>query len=504
MVDKLEKFGNLIQNKISDSIEKSTTYLHRKITRTYKDAKLIFFYKTVVPESMELYKNSILNHRIKKGKLLDNSPSFTDHPKIAIDSTTSIIFNPIEKKYVYISTAPPIKNLVISGGGAKGIILTGVIKAFEEHEPGEIPLIDEIENIAGSSVGSILAALISSGIKADELIQALSKEDFPSLLGHSKIPIYKDGVPLMDCVRTNMKTSLLQRLEELDSKEDQIQEIIETLRSDAPRITFSMLQTLHELHPATFKSLTITATCRETGETFYFNAKNTPNMDVVTAVRASASLPIVLKPVRIDREHLAPGYDHVKPEKKSLTFTDGGCFNNIPVQTVQNAQRTENKGEQGQNLQTLALVFDETKTSNEQQSPFFEHKVKPHTLYDSTKLSEKFIRNILGKYLGGIKTSKKLTKIKESELEEIRLNYTQRNIPLKISIKTTDFKKAKKHEEKYIQKGYEQGKEYLNIHKGELFYRSFDNLEDLLKQIPEEKQEKVNELLPEFRKLIEK
>jgi predicted acylesterase/phospholipase RssA len=500
MLDEIFNKENLNIKNLRNKIENNTTYLKRKMTKIYKNSKLVFkLYDTVANDSIKLYRDIILKNRTKPIKLIK-----IEHKKIDIDETTSIIYNPIENKYIYISSAPPIKNLVISGGGAKGIILAGVLKAFEEHKNGDF--IAEIDNIAGSSVGAVVAAFISSGIKADDLINALSNADFPALLGHSKIPVYKDGLPLMNFVRTNMKTAILKRAAELDltdqTKRVQLQNIVQAISDEAP-LTFSMLQSLHEIDPAAFKSLTVTATCRETGDTFYFNAKNTPNMDIVTAVRASSSLPIILKPVKIDREQLLPGYSLVKPNKNALTFTDGGCFKNIPVDVMQDTQgqTAENRGEKGQNLQTLALVFDETTTPGEEQSPFLDHKVEPHTLYDSTKLSEKFLRDILGKYLGGIKTSKKLTKMKEDGLEEIRLNYTQRHIPLKIPLKTTDFKKAKKQEKMYIQKGYEQGQEYLDMHEGELFYRSFDHLEDLLKQLPEEKKETTHQLLPQLKKM---
>lgn len=40
--------------------------------------------------------------------------------ELRLDSSSSIIYNPETKRYVYIAPAPPIENLVISGGGAKG------------------------------------------------------------------------------------------------------------------------------------------------------------------------------------------------------------------------------------------------------------------------------------------------------------------------------------------------------------------------------------------------
>ena len=61
--------------------------------------------------------------------------------------------------------------LVLSGGGAKGLAHIGVIKALEENG---IP----IDYITGSSIGSIIGALYSSGYTPDQMIQVFESEEF--------------------------------------------------------------------------------------------------------------------------------------------------------------------------------------------------------------------------------------------------------------------------------------------------------------------------------------
>jgi len=80
----------------------------------------------------------------------------------------------------------PVKSvsLVLSGGGARGAIHLGVLKAFDDHNI-------KIDGISGTSIGAIIGALYCEGLlKMDKLIKLLSEwipeNDFKAL----KIPYY--------------------------------------------------------------------------------------------------------------------------------------------------------------------------------------------------------------------------------------------------------------------------------------------------------------------------
>ena len=62
----------------------------------------------------------------------------------------------------YIPANQPILGLALSGGGARGIAQIGVLKALEEAGI-------ETEIIIGTSMGSIVGGLYSSGYSVDEL-----------------------------------------------------------------------------------------------------------------------------------------------------------------------------------------------------------------------------------------------------------------------------------------------------------------------------------------------
>ena len=130
--------------------------------------------------------------------------------------SSSVFFNEKTKQYTYICPAPPIKNVVISGGGAKGVILPGVIKAFENHKVNEDTTFrQQLDNIAGSSVGAITAALVSAGLPADDIIRTTKATVFEDLLGKEKWRIAQTGEPLLDFIRNSMNEGIRHNLKSI-------------------------------------------------------------------------------------------------------------------------------------------------------------------------------------------------------------------------------------------------------------------------------------------------
>lgn len=64
-------------------------------------------------------------------------------------------------------------NAVFQGGGVKGISLAGAVKAAEEH--GIV-----FNRLAGTSSGSIVAALLAAGYSADEMKAVIEKTPWSS------------------------------------------------------------------------------------------------------------------------------------------------------------------------------------------------------------------------------------------------------------------------------------------------------------------------------------
>ncbi len=75
-----------------------------------------------------------------------------------------------------------------------------------------------------------------------------------------------------------------------------------------------------------------------------------------------------------------------------------------------------------------------------------------------------------------MKTEKRNTTHKKEGLDIIRVKYTQRNIPIKVDIRSTDFDKAKLDADKYIAVGYQEAFSYLENHKNEAIYKEINDL----------------------------
>jgi NTE family protein len=85
--------------------------------------------------------------------------------------TRDLPFNLSEK----IAADRPVIALALSGGGSRGFAQIGVLKAFEENGI-------QIDNIVGTSMGSVVGGLYASGYSAEELDSIISHTDWDNLL----------------------------------------------------------------------------------------------------------------------------------------------------------------------------------------------------------------------------------------------------------------------------------------------------------------------------------
>ena len=435
----------------------------------------------------------------RNNKQVNQSKHYLDEVR-KIDCDCYFVYRPETgksgNKFVYVTKAPPIENIVFSGGGAKGTVYGGVIRALEEKRNG-VSVKDLTRNVAGSSIGAMTAAFFAGGIAERDIHKVLHDTNLPALIGTPYKPVHKKAGALLNfmrnCLQENLKRlyPTVKAIEEctgygnLTEKERQS---IRALITDNLPLTFYMLRILTKLDRARFKDLSVTAVNRESGKVFVFNADNSPDLEIAIACRASCSLPIVLEKVTIEKRLLKIN------EPGVLTFVDGGYFNNIPFDVVDNKQAKIhgiNIGEQGQNLQTLVFLFDESslKSNPDGQSPFYKADTSHHQPIYNPGMFAKFFRNTISSVLGGIKVND-MTAVssKELQFQQVKAQFTQRNIPLKtLGITTMDFKKASNWFPSLVDTGYQQTREYLDNHENEACYYSFDNAASMLEFMPLEK-----------------
>lgn len=204
-----------------------------------------------------------------------------------IDTTiNSILKNNKTKAYT---------NLVLSGGGMRGIAHVGVIKALSEYK-----LLDSIKNILGCSAGSLVAFLYCIGYDEKELCEEIKKIDF-SKIKSSNTDItqifYKFGIDDGDEYDKMLKQYLKQK--KLDENID-----------------------FETLYKTTGMNLIVNGSCLNDKQCYYFSYKTHPRMSVVLAVRISSAFPLFFVPITLDNK----------------MFVDGGCNNNFPIEYFDNEQ----------------------------------------------------------------------------------------------------------------------------------------------------------------------
>lgn len=161
--------------------------------------------------------------------------------------------------------------LALGSGGARGVAHVGFLRALEEE--GIKP-----DYIAGCSMGSVVGACYASGISALEI-----KDVVLGIKARDLIDVSPNVITKMSLMRGKKMSNLL--VEYLGDKK------------------------IEEL-PIPFKCV---ATELHTGKIHVFDSGN-----VAKAVQASSSIPVIFRPVKIDKN----------------LFVDGGCLCRVPVGVV--------------------------------------------------------------------------------------------------------------------------------------------------------------------------
>jgi NTE family protein len=163
--------------------------------------------------------------------------------------------------------------LVLSGGGARGFAHLGVMQAL--NEAGIFP-----DVISGTSAGAIVGVLYADGYTPAEIMKILNS--------NSRYHYIRPTVP---------KEGLLQ-----------ISGIVRILKDNLRAKTFEELKI----------PLFVTATDLNNGKIVYFSSG-----EILDVVIASASIPVLFKPVVI----------------KNIHYVDGGVLDNLPIRPIENKCR---------------------------------------------------------------------------------------------------------------------------------------------------------------------
>ena len=208
--------------------------------------------------------------------------------------------------FSYAQTSPVIKNLVFEGAGIRGVAYCGVISELESN--GILP---QIEKVAGTSAGAIVALTVSLGYNGEEIESIISETDFKQ---------FNDGKYFFaGGINRTRKYFGWYRGRQF---EKWLENII-TQKTGNAEITFA------ELTEKRYKDLYITGTCLNKQQLVIFSKETYPKMKVKDAVRISMSIPLYYEAVFIDAEGNV--IDHPRNKSGLDVMVDGGFTGNFPV-----------------------------------------------------------------------------------------------------------------------------------------------------------------------------
>ena len=189
-----------------------------------------------------------------------------------------------------VDNAINIENLVFEGGGTKGAAYAGSVDVLNS-----LNLLGPINKIAGTSAGSITAAMLATGGGSAGLLESVEHTNFSKflndpwgLIGDIKRVTFEYGFHTGDEFVKILKHFIKQF-------------------SGKPELTFKELDGLARKNPATFKHLSIVSSNLTKQQAQVFNADNHPDLPIWLAVRASMSIPLLFEPVKIDGDYHVDG-----------------------------------------------------------------------------------------------------------------------------------------------------------------------------------------------------
>jgi len=181
-----------------------------------------------------------------------------------------------------------INTLCFSGGSTKGFSFIGALKVLIDNNYIDI---NNIKKYVGSSIGSIMAFLLSINYTPSEIINFLNNTDLSNLGNVFNLELFIEKYGFSDA------REFIKIVEDLLYNKFKIN-----------NITFS------DLYKITKNKLLIIGTNFTKGEEEVFSIDTSPNMFVIDAIRISISIPLLFTPVFYN----------------DCYYVDGCVFGNLP------------------------------------------------------------------------------------------------------------------------------------------------------------------------------
>ena len=201
------------------------------------------------------------------------------------------------------------RNLVFKGGGVRGIAYMGALEVLDEFR-----IVENIQRVAGTSAGAIVAAMVSFRLSVSETRELFNSLDF------TKVPQSVITTPGRKFFRFPEEYSSRRFFKKFGWYSSEyfynwLGSIIAGQCDGNPRATFS------DFKDCGFRDLYIMATNVSRQRAEIFSADHTPQVAVADAVRMSMSIPVFFEALRFDGKKFGDG-DY---------YVDGGLYDNFPA-----------------------------------------------------------------------------------------------------------------------------------------------------------------------------
>ena len=266
-----------------------------------------------------------------------------------------------------IPTPPAYRNLVLEGGGIRGIAYGGALQELESRG-----VLAGIRRVGGTSAGAIQAALLAVGYSAQEIVEVVNATPVQRL---------NDGrFIFVGGTRRLVKQYGWYRGDELSRY---LSELV-ARKTQRPDLTLGELHALALAQPGRFRDLYTTGTNLTQQRTQVFSYETDPTLRVADAVRISMSIPLYFRAVLLDAQN------HVitspTPGQPVQVLVDGGLLANYPIDLFDKPRYlpaahpapTPDARGNVRNPETLGLrldraeqiAFDTTATGRQQLAPY--------------------------------------------------------------------------------------------------------------------------------------
>lgn len=214
----------------------------------------------------------------------------------------------------HAQTPPPTyRNLVMEGGGIRGIAYGGALQELEKAG-----VLRGLTRVGGTSAGAIQAALLAVGYSAQEIIEVVNATPVQRL--NDGRFIFFGGTHRL------VKEYGWYRGDEFSTY---LGELVARKTNNA-HLTLGELHALAQKQPGRFRDLYTTGTNLTTQRVQVFSHETTPSMRVADAVRISMSIPLYFRAVLLDAQNqVITG--NPTPGQPVQVLVDGGLLANYPI-----------------------------------------------------------------------------------------------------------------------------------------------------------------------------